>query len=259
MKRGLFIFLMVAMVAFSGCHRAQVIPRKTLSKIYAEMFIADQQILNTPKMRSVADTMLVYEPIFNRYGYTADDYRASMSYYLKDATRYARILKHTSVIIEQEVKALKKEQIALAKLQNEKNDALMLIPERVFYLTAIGNPDIFGTDSLSFFVDSTGGVFAFDPRLWADTAYFGPEMVLLEDKIVEAPADTTAVAAITEEIIEAEAVAEKPAAEKPAEKPNKPVTKKAPVEKSINEKDSSKVPVHTPKPLPDSIRVRRGR
>lgn len=175
-------------LAFTSCSRGgKVIPRSKMAVIYAEMFVADQLILQDNELRRMADTTLVYDPILEKYGYTADDYRASVSYYIKDPDRYARILRNTGVILEKQLKELKEEKArmeSLLKLHDEISD---FAPERIYALTGLGNPDLCVTDSLLFYVDSTGGEYFFDTREWLDTAFYGP-MMFTKDTV--AVADT---------------------------------------------------------------------
>lgn len=76
----------------ASCHGPRVIPRDKMADIYYEMFLVDQQVREDPDLRRQADTMLVYEGVFNRYGYDTDDYLHSVRYYLKDPERYSKIL-----------------------------------------------------------------------------------------------------------------------------------------------------------------------
>ncbi len=182
MKRNLLLFcLLLAVMLLSSCKKEQVIPRSEMAEIYAEMFIADQRIASASRIRTTADTSLVYEPIFEKYGYTSDDYRASVAYYIQDATRYARMLKRSAAIIEAKIRELKKEKALLDMLEDAQGMASRYAPERIYYLTGLDNPDTFGEDSLRFYVDSTGGELWFDVRKWQDTAYFGPVMVVAAD------------------------------------------------------------------------------
>lgn len=195
-----YVFVVLAVfVTLSSCSReGKVIPRGKLSKIYAEMFVADQMIQQDPALRRMADTSWVYEPIFRKYGYTSDDYRASMEYYIQDPDRYARILRESGVILEDGLKALKKEkekQESLMKIREEISD---FRPERIYCLTGLGNRGLLMEDSLSFFVDSAGGELFFDVRDWMDTLYSGPAMVRPEvpdTAYANAPADTSAASA----------------------------------------------------------------
>ncbi|MCM1176411.1 MAG: DUF4296 domain-containing protein [Clostridium sp.] len=172
---------MALTVLLSACRReGKVIPRDKMARIYAEMFIVDQKISQDREIRRTADTSLVYEPVFRKYGYTADDYRASMAHYIKDPDRYARILRNSASIIESEIKSLKKERERLEALEKLHDEVSAFSPDRIFRLTGLGNPDLFTEDSLSFYVDSTGGDMYFDVRVWLDTAFYGPVMQLRE-------------------------------------------------------------------------------
>ena len=106
--------VLVSAVCLCSCGRdGKVIPRSKLSRIYAEMFLADAW-LNTAPMdaRERADTMAFYEPIFEKYGYTVEDYWASVSYYLQDPDRFSRILNKSNVMLETEFNALEKQRQA---------------------------------------------------------------------------------------------------------------------------------------------------
>ena len=78
-----------------------------MSQIYAEMLVVDQWLLENSKYRTQADTSLVYEPIFQKYGYTTEDYRASLEYYMNDPERYSRILRETVEILGEQIDELK--------------------------------------------------------------------------------------------------------------------------------------------------------
>ena len=106
--------VLVSAVCLCSCSRdGKVIPRSKLSRIYAEMFLADAWLNTAPmEARDRADTMAFYEPIFEKYGYTVEDYWASVSYYLQDPDRFSRILNKSNVILETEFNALEKQRQA---------------------------------------------------------------------------------------------------------------------------------------------------
>lgn len=91
MRKTLHIFLFVLAVAVS-CQGPRVIPRGKMADIYYDMFMADQQIREDQVLRNQADTMLVYEAVFNRYGYDTDDYMLSVRHYLKDPERFSKLM-----------------------------------------------------------------------------------------------------------------------------------------------------------------------
>ena len=95
-----------------------MIPRKKLAKIYADMFMADQWIQQNYTVSKVADTSQVYEAIFEDYGYSSDDYRKSVAYYIQDPDRFARILRQTVSILDERISDDKAE---LRKMKSEES------------------------------------------------------------------------------------------------------------------------------------------
>lgn len=89
-----------------SCRDSRVIDEEDMSKIYAEMLMTDQWINSTPDVRRIADTSLVYEPILRKYGYTSEDYRYSINYYLDHDDDFADIMKGTIRILDARKAAL---------------------------------------------------------------------------------------------------------------------------------------------------------
>lgn len=110
------LMALVAAVCLCSCGRdAKIIPRNKMSKIYAEMYLTDAWLLTAPEeARLRADTTSLYEPILEKYGYTLEDYWASVSHYLQDPERFSRILKKSEDILESGYKSVKKEMEAVA-------------------------------------------------------------------------------------------------------------------------------------------------
>lgn len=94
----------LALCLLPSCKEGKVIPRGTMSKIYAEMFLADQWLRDHPAARPVADTTLFYEPIFNKYGYRKIDYITSVDAYISDPEKFSKILKGSVSILEEQEK-----------------------------------------------------------------------------------------------------------------------------------------------------------
>lgn len=105
--------VIMALVIFVSCGKkdeAEIIPRNQLAKIYAEMLVTDQWIMDTPGVRSIADTSLVYSPILEKYGYDADDYVRTVDKYMDDPERFSRIFRSTGEILDRQLARLKKKQ-----------------------------------------------------------------------------------------------------------------------------------------------------
>ena len=202
-----------AVLSLVACNKGydNVIPRDKMAEIYAEMFVTDQWISSHPQSKRTADTSWVYEPIFEKYGYDSDDYRASVDYYLKDPDRYARILRETSVILDTKIRELRKEK------KREKQMTLLLsgidrhAPDRIYYLTGLGNPGLSVADSLVFYVDSCGGRYDFNPLQWEDTLFSGP-VIHIADSLRTAVSDSAS-ALVAEPEPDAENAVSVPAAQ----------------------------------------------
>ena len=106
MKRILHIVLVLVTVA--ACQGPRVIPKDTLTDIYVDMFLADQQVRGEGLSHNQMDTLLVYEAVFNKYGYDTDDYQYSVRHYLRDPERFAKIFEEVTTRLSAEVSTLDK-------------------------------------------------------------------------------------------------------------------------------------------------------
>lgn len=91
------LLLLTVLATLASCGRKpRVIPEKKLVRIYSEMYLADQWIRDHADGRKGADTTLLFDPIFRRYGYTFEDYDASLHYYLDRPDQFTDILTQAS-------------------------------------------------------------------------------------------------------------------------------------------------------------------
>ena len=91
--RHIVLAVLLTLLLVSCVGRPRIIPRGTLTDIYAEMLLADQWLADHSSERRKLDTMLFYDPIFSRYGYTFEDYDASVRHYLKDPEKFSRVFR----------------------------------------------------------------------------------------------------------------------------------------------------------------------
>lgn len=179
-------------LACSG-DKASVIPRGKLAKIYAEMLVMDQWAQSEASLRTQADTSLVYEPIFEKYGYDTEDYIYSVEHYMKDPERYSRILRTTSDILDkriEELRALKSRALReeeIAKFVTDFN-----IGE--FYPYLSDEPYVHYYDSLTVEPDSFS-VYRIVPIERKDTLYDLLKMIIRVDTLA---VDTLVVEAVKE-------------------------------------------------------------
>ena len=183
MKRGhLRIAIIILAVVLLGIvptffmHRnGRVIPRNKMARIYAEMLLTDQWINDNWVQNRSADTSFVYRPILRRYGYDEKDWRKSVSKYIKDPDRYSRILKKSAALLEAREKELRLRLDLINAAERLEQETAGYIPERLYWLAGMRNPDNFVEDGLVFYVDSVGGSeWRFDPYRGYDTLFAGP-------------------------------------------------------------------------------------
>ena len=188
MKLWKYILPLMAVVVFASCSskdEAEVIPRNKLADIYAEMFMTDQWITDTPGMRVIADTSLVYEPILAKYGYDKLDYIHSVDFYMNDPERFARILRSSMDKLDKKIEGLKK-----SKKQQEYAEELARRLERFkmdysfeeYFPYMSDEPYVHYYDSLTFEMDSLA-VYRLVAIETADTLYDRLEMIIRTDTL----------------------------------------------------------------------------
>lgn len=157
----------------------EVIPRKKMARIYAEMLMTDQWITSTPGIRMVADTSLVYEPILEKYGYDSDDYRKSIEAYMDDPERFARILRTTGEILQDRIDELEKQQ----KILDMKTSLPKLnydISWNEFFPYMFDEPYVHNYDSIAFEPDSLLWIYRLKSIERSDTIYDRIRMIILD-------------------------------------------------------------------------------
>ena len=161
--RHILMVTVSALILLTSCQKdqAEVIPREELSRIYAEMLLTDQWILETPNVRLIADTSLVYAPILEKYGYDAADYRKSVYHYMDDPERFAKILRETATILDARLADLEVRKEELKRLEAIRKEVEKFRPDVKW-------------DEVYDALDEVGydGVYNFELAL----GYFGSEM-----------------------------------------------------------------------------------
>lgn len=188
-RPNILIIAAVAAVLSVSCAKdeTEVIPRGQMARIYSEMLVMDQWIQSTPGTRVMADTSRVYEPILEKYGYSSENYRASVDYYMNDPERFSRIFRSAGDILDKRIDELNRElklQQARDNLPKIKSD--FKISDYAPYLT--DEPYVHYYDSIAVELDSATWTYRLRPVDTADTLYDGVRIIM---------ADTLAVAADT--------------------------------------------------------------
>ena len=263
-RRHLRIAIIILAVVLLGIvptffmHRnGRVIPRNKMARIYAEMLLTDQWINDNWVQNRSADTSFVYRPILRRYGYDEKDWRKSVSKYIKDPDRYSRILKKSAAMLEAREKELRFRLDLINAAERLEQETAGFIPERLYWLAGMRNPDNFVEDGLVFYVDSVGGSeWRFDPYRGYDTLFAGPVWkISLRDSVsvdslsvsvdslsVDVDSLSVSVDSLSIGVDSIAPVVAKPATDRAVKKPaaeNKPATERV-VKKPVTGKDADR-------------------
>lgn len=89
-----------ALAAVSCRRDRDIIPENVMSRIYYDMYMTDEAVKANIRFRRMIDTLRIYEPVFNRYGYTSEDYTRSVDYYLERPDRFQEVFENTKLMLE---------------------------------------------------------------------------------------------------------------------------------------------------------------
>ena len=171
------------------------------------MLVMDQWAQSESHLRATADTSLIYEPIFDKYGYDIKDYTRSVEYYMQDPERFSRILRESIDILDGRIEELNELKQQL-KRQEEIKSFVTDFDISEFYPYLSDEPYVHYYDSLAVEADS-GYVYRIVPIERADTLFDRLVMVINRDTTV---VDTLAVQkeTIKEESVEKEIIKVEP-------------------------------------------------
>lgn len=181
-----FLHILAVLAALLLCFacsddESKVIPRGKMAKIYAEMLVMDQWAVSDSRLRQKADTSLIYEPIFEKYGYDGEDYRASVEYYMNDPERFSRILRESADILDARIEELKNLKQELMK-QEKINCLITDFEISDFYPYLSSEPYVHYYDSLAVELD-TLSTYRLVSIERADTLYDCLRMIVQTDTL----------------------------------------------------------------------------
>lgn len=109
--------LLAAMIlSLGGCKQHTIIPDDELALIFHDAFLANS-LLN--KNNAKKDSLLIYEPIFERYGYTTEDVRYTIGNFSKrKSARLGDVVEESIRLLEAEGLRLNKAVAALDTVNN---------------------------------------------------------------------------------------------------------------------------------------------
>lgn len=94
------LFLLALCLAAVSCHRERIIPEKELSAIFHDALLVNAYV---GQHNFIIDSLNIYEPIFEHYGYTVEDVRHTIASYSR------RKNAHLADVAEQMIRRLSEE------------------------------------------------------------------------------------------------------------------------------------------------------
>ena len=116
MRKSLYILLLMVAFSITGCAKKNVIPDDTLAKIFHDAFVVNAYV---DEMRMDVDSLHLYEPIFNKYGYTAKDVIYTVgNFSRRKSSRLGTVVEQAISRLEKESKEYAKKVVILDTIRN---------------------------------------------------------------------------------------------------------------------------------------------
>lgn len=117
MKRALYAVAIIAIiVGMMGCRKKSIIPDDTLAEIFHDAFVVNAYI---GEERINLDSLQIYEPIFARYGYTANDVIHTVgNFSRRKSARLGTVVERAISRLERESKEYAKGVVVLDTIRN---------------------------------------------------------------------------------------------------------------------------------------------
>jgi hypothetical protein len=95
------VFVAAVLSMFVSCDRPPgVMSQRKMTRVCADMFIADQWLRDHPQYIVAADTTSFFDPVFRKSGVTFEGYNKSVRYYAGKPDEYAKILMNASKLLK---------------------------------------------------------------------------------------------------------------------------------------------------------------
>ena len=123
MSKNIIVFLLAAgaIVSLGSCsHQDEdAIPRSDMEAIFHDMALAEGYLELNSHLQRQLDTLALYQPIIEQYGYDCEQFRKSIRYYVGDIEEFKDMLASVKKRLEDEEKEL----TTPAKLEREEAKA----------------------------------------------------------------------------------------------------------------------------------------
>ncbi len=132
-----YIYIIVAIIALSSCQKDRIIPDGELAQIFKDAFVVNA-IATEQKIR--LDSLNIYEPIFEKYGYTTQDVQYTIGNFSKrKSARLSDVVEGAIALLEKEGVKYDKEVAILDTIRavSQREMSRVLLERELILLEAI--------------------------------------------------------------------------------------------------------------------------
>lgn len=116
MKKVVFYIALVVSLISMGCNKPKVIPDDVLGKIFHDAMLTNSYINN---VLVKADSLNIYEPILESYGYTPEDLQNTIvNFSRRKSARLSDVAEHMILLLEREAMILERQVSVLDTINN---------------------------------------------------------------------------------------------------------------------------------------------
>ena len=116
MRKVVFYIALVVSFISMGCNKPKVIPDDVLGKIFHDAMLTNSYINN---VLVKADSLNIYEPILESYGYTPEDLQNTIvNFSRRKSARLSDVAEHMILLLEREAMVLEKQVSVLDTINN---------------------------------------------------------------------------------------------------------------------------------------------
>jgi hypothetical protein len=113
-------FIILILTVFVSCGKQKIIPEEVLTEIIYKMYLTDAVLLTREPSMPHKDSMRIYEPLVEKFGYNFDDLRRTFLKYTAEDGKLQSVLKEVAKKIDAE-KNIYKEPARIEKLSENMN------------------------------------------------------------------------------------------------------------------------------------------
>ena len=121
------VVLMLALLLCAESCQRTTIPMRTMKRIYSDMFIADASLEFKPDLYLGVDSLAVYPAIFEKYGYTTEQFLETQEYLISHPDKFSKLVEQMKNDWDSYAKVAEAEiavRDSLADIEYEKQQAI---------------------------------------------------------------------------------------------------------------------------------------